>query len=534
MVACILTVSCGEDNINKILDYAENIVVSRPDSALILLDSIKNPIKVPEQQVRHILLTSYAKDLSGKDISADIMIFHAKDYLETINNPKYLALAEYYMGRIYQAQGKNDMALQLYLKAQTTAESSNDNDIKGLIRSYIGQQYYIQRKYSEAIDNFKFALEYFNKSENNYRRAVSVLNKLGNSFLIANKKDSAMIYYNDALQYAKIAQDSADIMQNRGVAYLTLNEFDNAKQQLLQSLKLNSDSTLQSLIYLNLSRIYEKEGIIDSAVYFARLAVLLEEKRNDIYSLYANYQILSRLEGKNDSCYKVMDYCKKWLECYTKIRTENVFDIQRIEIKHELDRLRSEQRSYIIIIWYSCSALMIILLVYIMHICRNKRNLKKIKLKNLVLEDILEKTQSHLDEKKKLVDLYHNTLKEIYKNVDKLSSDSKFKKIMNNDSERINEIVAHLHLIFYKNHTWDMIYNAGKSIFDKIKTLYPQLTENELKIACLDCLGFTNVMIANIVGLKQNTIQQQETKIRNKLGIEGKIAPFILKQIDSD
>jgi hypothetical protein len=35
------TVSCGEDNINKILDYAGNIVVSRPDSALILLDSIK-------------------------------------------------------------------------------------------------------------------------------------------------------------------------------------------------------------------------------------------------------------------------------------------------------------------------------------------------------------------------------------------------------------------------------------------------------------------------------------------------------------
>jgi tetratricopeptide (TPR) repeat protein len=500
-----------------------------------LLYSLKNPYRLTnEQQVRHLLLTSYAKDLSGKDIPVDTMIFFAKDYLETANNPKYLALAEYYIGRIYQANGENEQALQLYLNAKATAESSKDDDVKGLTRSCLGQQYYIQRNHTEAIDNFKSALEYFGKSKDNDKRVMAVLNQLGNSFLIANKKDSAMTCYNEALQYAKIAQDSANIMQNRGAAHLMLNELDNAKQQLLQSLKLNSNSTLQSQIYLNLSKIYEKKQIIDTAMYFARLAVLWGEKQNDIYSLYANYKTLSRLEEKNGNYCKAMDYYKKCLKSYTKIQTENVLDIQKIEIKHELDRLRSEQRSYIIIIWYAYSALVIIVLIYIIHICNNKRNLKKIKLKVLGLENSLSKTQSNLKKKEEFMDLYNKTLNEIYKNVEKLPTKKSFRNIVNNDTGVVNKIVEYLYLIFHKNHKWETIYNTGKSTFNKIKTLYPNFTENELKIIYLDSLGFTNIIIANIVGLKENTIQQQKTNIRNKLNIEGKIGLFILKQIDLD
>jgi DNA-binding NarL/FixJ family response regulator len=160
--------------------------------------------------------------------------------------------------------------------------------------------------------------------------------------------------------------------------------------------------------------------------------------------------------------------------------------------------------------------------------------MKKIKLKLLELEDILKKTRSNLNKKKQFVDLYHNALKGIYKNVEQLSYDHSFNRIVNSDSEQVKRIAAHLHSVLYKNNTWDTIYNTGKSTFDKIKILYPEFTENELKIVCLDCLGFTNTMIANTVGLKPNTVQQQKTNIRTKLNIEGSIGSFILKQIDPD
>jgi hypothetical protein len=125
-----LAVSCGDDNIDTTLDRVESIVVRQPDSALILLDSIKNPYNLTNfQRARHTILTLYAKDLSFKDIALDTMIFQTIDYLKTANNPKYLAFAEYYLGRIYQSRGKNEQAMQLYMSAKTIAENSGDDNI---------------------------------------------------------------------------------------------------------------------------------------------------------------------------------------------------------------------------------------------------------------------------------------------------------------------------------------------------------------------------------------------------------------------
>jgi tetratricopeptide (TPR) repeat protein len=294
--ACILMVSCGENSIDRTLDCVENIVVSYPDSALMLLDLIKNPFELNnEQRARHTILTLYAKDLTGEDISSDTIIIDTKDYLKTVDNPKYLAFAEYYLGRIYQAQGRNEQALKFYLDAKATAESSDDDDIKGLVRYYIGEQYYKQRKYENAIGNFKPALEHFNKSLENHKRKMAVLNTIGNCFLLKKEIDSAMICYNESLRLAGTAQDSANIMHNLGIAYLSFNDTNKAKQQLFHALNLSPDSVLQNSIFLNLSKVYKEEKMTDSAIYFAKLS-LQSVKNNDDYILINIYNTLSNVE----------------------------------------------------------------------------------------------------------------------------------------------------------------------------------------------------------------------------------------------
>jgi tetratricopeptide (TPR) repeat protein len=380
MFVCLgALVACGENSITKTLDHVENIVVQQPDSALILLDSIRYPIKSKEQLARHILFTLYAKDLSGEDISNDSTNIYVRDYLKTTKNLKYLALSEYYMGRIYQAQGKNEQAMQFYLEAKVNAENTDIIGLKGLINSYIGKLYYYQRKYDNAICNFKSALQHFNESPDNYKRQIAALNDIANCFLIKKVKDSAMICYTEALQLARTTQDSATIKQNLGVMYLTLNETGMAKQQLIQALNLNSDSdsTLLNLIYMNLSRVYERETLMDSAVYFAKLSILLGEKRNDLYSLYANYKILSRLEEKNGNYQNALNYYKKCFTSYTKIQTKNAVDIQGIETRHTLNMLKNKCRRYIIAIRLVCSAIVIITFFYIRSIYKNNRKRRK-------------------------------------------------------------------------------------------------------------------------------------------------------------
>jgi tetratricopeptide (TPR) repeat protein/DNA-binding CsgD family transcriptional regulator len=639
-------VSCGENRIDKTLDYVENIVVSYPDSALMLLDSIKNPYKLTNlQRVRHTILTLYAKDLTEADISKDTMIVYTRNFLKTTDNPMYLAFAEYYLGRMYQVQGRSEQALKLYLDAKANTEHSDDDNIKGLIYSCIGQQYYVQRKYENAIGNFKLALEHFNKSQENHKRKMAVLNIIGNCFLLKKEIDSAMICYNESLRLAKTAQDSANVIHNLGMAYLWIHELNNAKQQLFLALNLNSDSVMQSSIYLSISKIYENRNI-DSAIYFAKLSESLSTIRNDIYALSANYKKLSQLEEKNGNYRKALYYNHKYIAHLIKIKNENVPDIQGIEIKHELYLLQNKPSYYGITILCLCLAGIFYIFI-LRHIYRKKyaniqanmtakekladrkldeanrkitemenstgkmqfsmtakekladrkldeANRKIIELENSTgkmqssmtakeklanrkldeanrkiaeLENSIGKMQSSMAEREKLINmeqdesnriiielknnmekilsklnkneelmvLYHTILGNICNSINKLLHDTDLKRMVNNDknNNRFKDIVIYLQAMLNKANTWDIVYNTGKSTFDEIKKMYPQLTDREFKITCLAFLGYTNTMIANVLNLKENTVLHDKSIIRSKLGIKlkGDISPIIREQL---
>jgi tetratricopeptide (TPR) repeat protein len=563
-------ISCGDGNHEKTLEQVENIVVSNPDSALILLESINDPYKLKGKQfARHVILSLYAKDLNGQDILPDTVIFQTKFHLEKINNSKYLALVEYYIGRIYQAQGDGKQAIQYYLSARKNAELSGDDNIKGLILSYIGYFYsFNEKKSEEAVNCLKSALECFGKSPDNYRRKMSVLNILGNVFLFKDNKDSAVICYNEAFKLAQTAKDSASIMQNLSTVYLRNNEIDKAKQHLFRALNLFSDSVMQNIIYLNLSKIYEQKNLIDSAFYFAQLSENFLTKKCNIHTVTTIYKTLSRLEKKKGHYDKALYYNEKYLEYYKKIKEETEFDIQQIEAKHNLSILQSKQANYrkiirfLAIISVTVTGLSLCLIRYGF---QKKSKCKKINIELVEMDNTLKKllleqteTKTALTEKEnalqesqyelvnktnvlkkiqsifgKNVELsnYYDGIKEISINMEKLSSDPVLLKMLNNNDELITHIISHLKSIFCK--PWKSIYTKEQAVFDEIKKLYPQLNDTEHQITCLDYLGYTNAMIAKISDMSINTVEQTKVNIRKKLNLKAKtnIAVHVREQV---
>jgi tetratricopeptide (TPR) repeat protein len=322
-----------------------------------------------------------------------------------------------------------------------------------------------------------------------------------------------------------------------------------AKQQLFQALNLNSDSTLLNLIYMNLSKVYEREQTIDSAVYFAKLSILLGEKRNDLYSLYANYKILARLEEKNGNYQNAMNYYKKGFTSYTKIQTKNTVDIQGIETKHELNMLKNKHRYCMRAIRLACLALVIIAFFLIRYIRKNKlksaqrqsemnereerinNELTKIKQELIAKDNCINKIQDEMNEKEKFVKLYLDTLMALHKKLEQSLSDLSI--LSDENKKHAEKVINSLLSVFSTNNTWKMIYNAGKSTFDEIRKQYPELSEQEFKIVCLDVLNYSNAMIADITGMKQTTIQKQKSDLRKKLNIEdgGKISSCIRSQV---
>jgi ATP/maltotriose-dependent transcriptional regulator MalT len=314
-----------------------------------------------------------------------------------------------------------------------------------------------------------------------------------------------------------------------------------AKQQLFQALKLNPDSTLQSLIYLNLGRVYEKENMTDSAVCFAKLSTSFLTKQNDIHALAANYKILSRLEKKNNNFHKAFDYIQQYLKYYTQIKEEHTLDIQKMETQHKLETLQRKEHSmrrlYITVILCLCLAIIFTVYFCIKSIRKKKAELAKMQtemnvikkhvdVKSIEIKDIMANIQPKLTERTILTDLYRQILSGLYKNIEKLLSDFKKNVIT------LESVPEHLQSISYKNSSWNVIYETGKLTFDEIRKLYPELTEPEFKILCLEYLGYTNTMIASIVNLGKNTVQQNKTNIKKKLNItEDSITSFIAKKL---
>jgi tetratricopeptide (TPR) repeat protein len=515
---CILTVSCGRNDVDKTLDCVENIVISKPDSALMLLDSIKNPYKLTNlQRARCAILALYAKDLTGADISPDTTIIDARNYLTTVNNPKYLAFAEYYLGRIYQAHGRNDQALKFYLDAKTNAgRLDNHGDIKGLIWYYIGEQYYMQRKYDNAIDNFKPALKYFDKSQGNYKRKIAVLNITGNCFFLKNMKDSAMICYNEALQSAITTQDSSIIMKNLGMVYLEINETGKAKQQLFHALNLNSDLALRSSICLNLCNAYKKEQIADSVIYFATLALQFV-KNNDDYVLANIYHILSNVENERGNYKKAYEYYRQYTDCVMRISNErhnNYNNIQVIEAKHNSDMFQRKNNNLttqihrIIII---AALVSVIVVIISFRFAGQKKKVAELK------EDIAEKEKEVAGLKEKIVELekklsdYDIIIGEKEKVFFQIMQKN-IKKISKNELPNFCEDI-------------NMLYN---NTLDKTGT---KCSELRFKIICLTCIDFDNYDIASILNLEKHFVEREKSEIRKILNIaaRGDIKAFFLK-----
>jgi tetratricopeptide (TPR) repeat protein len=537
--------ACNIDNIDRILDTAENIVDNKPDSALMRLGSIKpSTVKTPEQQVRHILLTLYAKDLSDEDISNDSTVIHVIDYLKKVDNLKYLAFAEYYLGRIYQAQGKDEQAMELYLIAKTKADKMNEENIKGLICSHIGQQYYNQRKHDDAIGYFESALGYFSKSKSNHKRIMATFNNIANCFLL--KQDSAMMmtYYNKALESAITAQDSADIMQNLGFAYLSLNDHNNAKQQLFHALKLNSDSTLQSLIYLNISKVYEKENLTDSAIYFAELS--LKSAKNNNYVLMNIYNILSNMERKKKNHKKADKYYTLYNNYFKQINKEKNKkpNIQFIEAKYNLNLLQSENNTLKTIIkriLIGVFLLVIIIGISSKYLYLAKKKILELKKKVAVSEGkvvVLGKNIVELG--KKTAELSKEHFEMIQKNIKKIAVFHCLLCVINNKIDSKNFISSIKTMSIFNNENHDFYEDINilyEGLFDKIKNKYPEMADDmdniAHKIICLTCIDFDNYDIALLLNVDKHVIERKKSEIRKILKLKkgGDIKAFVLDSL---
>ncbi len=178
LITLILLSSCARDRaLTPILDTAEEQMQARPDSSFALLEPIDiESISSRENKARYALLYAQARDKNYIDDTTDALINVAVDYYTKHKDYERRFLSLYYQGRIYENAKEYNKAMLSFTKAEEAIGHVNDDFMKGMMFSHMGDLYSLFYNYPKSIESFRKSQEYFIKANkiNQYYSKISI------------------------------------------------------------------------------------------------------------------------------------------------------------------------------------------------------------------------------------------------------------------------------------------------------------------------------------------------------------------------
>lgn len=312
----VLLASCNRNTpILEQMNMAENLMNTKPDSALTLLKNIPvTNIKGKEITARYALLKSMALDKNYIDTTTFDVLQPAIDYYLKKGSPDEKLRTYYYQGRIYQNQGDDDSAMQSFLNGCDLKQVVTDSLLLAHTLVAQGTLYFKQYKTNEFIRNNLEAAKLYGVIGRDIFEIKSYTNAL-DGYIILNNKSAADSLLSICIPLVQKNPDGEVYLFPSLLSYTI--EFcspDDLKTFLdkYQDLELSKDETMnfargyskigeQDKALNFLSRINPGTSDLDSLKYAVIKIEILEKqgKYEQALNLYRNYSaMLERYQSK--------------------------------------------------------------------------------------------------------------------------------------------------------------------------------------------------------------------------------------------
>lgn len=509
--------SCSSPSVkNQLLLCADSLMETYPDSALSILESITYPQKMPRaDRALYALLLTQARHKNYIALEDDSLIKTAVDYYGDKKKSLRAAKAHYYWGAIYSEKGYASFAVEEYLTAIRLMPVRNE--FLAMIYDNLAECYEEDRLYNVAIENYRAAYQILKgKDEQTYP-----MRGIARVFLLQNEKDSALYYYQQALDCALADQDSSLI----GALYHDLAMVYSEKKDYIQADKFVSKAILlqgqdaintclsKAQIMLNLNK-------LDSASYFF-------SKNMDELDIYGKavcydgmYQIAKR-KGEWKTATENMD-AYKILYDSMQIMTDNE-ELNRLMDKHQLEehkRLLSEHtRTLIFSLITAFSSLMIICVFCFMwndrkrkkHYIALQHELTQKRVDTMLLkeEELSESNKEHIDKKRselteQQIQLCISVLKttDCYDQLEALErATPKQLSVMRSLRKEIRSDIS----------------NAFVDVMMNLKERYPALTGDDVFFCVLSLLCCSKTVVMELMDATSDALKTRKNRIKNKM-----------------
>lgn len=328
----VLLASCNRNTpILEQMNMAENLMNTKPDSALTLLKNIPvTNIKGKEITARYALLKSMALDKNYIDTTTFDVLQPAIDYYLKKGSPDEKLRTYYYQGRIYQNQGDDDSAMQSFLNGRDLKQVVTDSLLLAHTLVAQGTLYLKQYKINEFVQNNIEAARLYGAIGKGIFEIKSYTNAL-DGYVMLNNQSPADSLLSICIPLVQKNPDGEVYLFTSLLTYtIKFSSTDELKSFLdkYQDLELSKDETL------NFARGYSKIGEQDKALNFLSR---MNPGTSDLDSLkYAVIKIeILEKQGKYEQALNLYRNYSAMLERYqSKLLSQ---DLLFSDKKHQLE-----------------------------------------------------------------------------------------------------------------------------------------------------------------------------------------------------
>lgn len=526
----LMAVCCNRhDEADRRMDKAESLMVSKPDLALMMLDSVTpEMLSGKREKARYALLKSMALDKNYIDTTTFDVLQPAIDYFLKKGSADEKLRTYYYQGRIYQNRQNPDSAMQSFMRGREYGAQATDTLTLANLLVAQGTILYTTYKIEDFVKNNLEAAKLYQDIDRADYEILSLITALDGSILNGNKQlaDSIM-----SIAYEKVAQNPefGSALMPEILSYTVKYGDQEEIKEILNH--YNSIDNIDDETKIGVATAYCKIGDLSNAKHFIDAIPSSSNVRKTLKYLAAESEII---EQSGDMS-KAMETYQKF---YTNLDSihQNIFshDLLFAKERHEMEKsnlLKIQKRDRIIWISLCIAFLLLLITCYIYYRYRlgkaknqvddlEKKRLKlerenlRLKIKQLedessLLRDILEKRDDLAKPIEDAIKIRIEMLNGLL--ATQISKNDSYAKPYDEWSDRLtrdkDEFMNTTRLAFTATHPKVIGFLEEHG-----------LTEYEINYMCLYALGLRGKEVGEYMQLKRH--YHISSDIRKKLGID--------------
>lgn len=528
-VICLVANSCGRMEYQSVLDHAESLLNSKPDSAFVLLEKCSgNKFNSSDKlNARYALLYSMALDKNYIDLTSDSVIAPAVKYYERHGSIEDKLRMKYYLGRIRYNAGNYSNAIVLFEEAAELVAKIDNSLMAGLIYRNMMSCHAMIYNYPESIRYGKLAYDAFICAGEN-RYVDYMLLSLGNMYYSMKDYMEAKKMFATSFRMGKETEDLNLVMRSlEGYALALKSEKTEERLQLMTQIVEYIEDSLQFVPSPRILAGYAVCNVEHNNITKAK-ALMNKAKGyktvpadDSLYVRFAEYQI-NKLSGDFESAVDILEELFLYQDTNSReALNQSVLSAQRdyFEQNFLFHQYKTNVWRAVVILCIISFILIIILVCYLAWF-----NLRR-------QDDVIRRTVSQMEELQRayknsleyaneftsrinaLYSTRYNYMNAICEEYYSHSETARKRHVLQIVDEMVNKLSEDNEYDTLR----DIVNHYHDGIITRVENEFPEMKHDDRRLLCYLIADFSSVSISLFLGISVDNVYTRKRRLKSKI-----------------